>query len=680
MKYLKKKNSVPGWLLILLMPVLDELMLHLWITDKVTLVPLLCAVAFGLALGAVLALPVSFIRNRKIQKNAAIVLSLILTVLYMAEYFLNDAYQVFMSIGTILDGADGVMSDYSDLIVSLVTRNLWRIGLAVLPIVLFAIFTWGADTNWKHRTVVGICGVTAAVVGILISGTQLTHNYQFNNAVRNCGLAPALIVDLFVGGNHSVDADFVTVESATTPTETIHPSEADSTEATEETEATEVVEEPVVYGKNEMDFNFAELAETEKNGTVASIHKYVASLTPSSKNAYTGLFEGKNLIFITAEAFAAEVIDPELTPTLYRLANEGIKFTEYYQPLWGGSTSTGEFSNLTSLVAANGTASIKETKQQDMFLTIGNQLMKLGYHSAAYHNHSYTYYDRHQTHTGLGYATFTGMGNGMETYVKDQWPQSDLEMMEFSVEQYIDQQPFSIYYMTVSGHARYNSVGNAMGKKNYDAVSHLDCSHTVKCYLATQLELEYALEYLVAQLEAAGIADDTVIVLATDHYPYALAKSSTWDNTEDYLAELYGYKYANKAGRDHNALIIWSGCIEDMDIVVDEPVYSLDILPTLSNLFGVYYDSRLLVGRDVFSEEEALVLWPEFDWKTEKGYYDFATNTFTPEEGVEVEDGYVEYISAIVKNKISFSKSVQSSNYYNYLSELLNAEADSGTE
>lgn len=676
MKYLKRKDSLPGWLLVLLMPVLDELMLHCWITDTMKAVPLLCAMGFGLVLGAALALPVSLIADRKVQKWVAVVLSLILTVLYMMEYFLNDAYQVFMSIGTILDGADGVMSDYGDLIVSLVTRNLWRIGLALLPIILFAVFSLGASTNWKHRIGIAVCGVAAAAIGFVASGSQLTTTYNFDNAVRNCGLAPALIADLLAGGGRTGEPEFVVVQPATEAVP-VNTEESGSAQASESTEA---VEEPVVYEKNVMDFDFAELAATEKSTTIAAIHNYVASLTPSSQNAYTGLFAGKNLIFITAEAFSAEVIDPELTPTLYRLATEGIQFTEYYQPLWGGSTSTGEFSNLTSLVAANGTASIKESIQQDLFLTIGNQLMKLGYHSAAYHNHSYTYYDRHLTHVGLGYATFTGIGNGMEESVKDQWPQSDLEMMEYSVAQYIDQQPFSVYYMTVSGHALYNSVGNAMGKKNYEAVQHLECSHTVKCYLATQLELEYALEYLVAQLEEAGIADDTVIVLATDHYPYALEKSSTWYNDKDYLSELYGYRYSNQAERDHNALIIWSGCIEDMDIVVDEPVYSLDILPTLSNLFGVDYDSRLLVGRDVFSDQEALVLWPDFDWKTEKGYYEFGTDTFTPEEGVEVDEGYVEYISSLVKNKISFSKSVQNNNYYNYLSELLVTETTVDTE
>ena len=665
MKYLKKEISIPGWILILFIPALYEFMLHCWVTEQVMLTSMLCAVGFGLALGAALALPVSFIRNSKAQKAMAMVLSLLLTVLYMTEYFLNDAYQVFMGIRSILNGADGVMNDYGDLIASLILRNLWRIGFVVLPIVLFGIFAHGAKTNWKHRSVIGGVGALALVAGIILSGGQLSANYHFDNAVRNCGLAPALVVDLFGSGNESADADFVVIEPVTVPTEATEPVQLDATEATE------VVEEPVVYGKNEMYFDFAALAESEKNGSVASVHRYVASQTASSKNAYTGLFEGKNLIFITAESFAAEVIDPELTPTLYRLANEGIRFTDYYQPVWGGSTSTGEFSNLVGLVSASGINSIQESREQDLFLTIGNQLMKLGYHSAAYHNHTYTYYSRHKSHTGLGYATFTGMGNGMETYVVEEWPQSDLAMMEYSVEQYIDQQPFSIYYMTVSGHARYTEVGNAMSKKNIDAVSHLDNSYRIRCYLAANLELEYAMQYLVEQLEAAGIADDTVIVLATDHYPYALEKSSTWNNDQDYLTELYGFKHKNQAERDHNALIIWSGCIEDMDIVVDTPVYSLDILPTLSNLFGVYYDSRLLVGRDVFSDQEPLVLWPDFDWVTDKGSYEFGSGTFTPAEGVEVEEGYVERIKATVKNKISFSNSVQTTNYYNYLSKLL---------
>ena len=91
-------------------------------------------------------------------------------------------------------------------------------------------------------------------------------------------------------------------------------------------------------------------------------------------------------------------------------------------------------------------------------------------------------------------------------------------------------------------------------------------------------------------------------------------------------------------------------------------MYSLDILPTVSNLFGVEWDSRLLVGRDVFSDAEPLVLWPDYNWVTEKGTY--CDGVFTPREGISVEEGYVERINATVKNKISFSKGVVDLDYY----------------
>ena len=131
-----------------------------------------------------------------------------------------------------------------------------------------------------------------------------------------------------------------------------------------------------------------------------------------------------------------------------------------------------------------------------------------------------------------------------------------------------------------------------------------------------------------------------------------------------YLEELYGYPVNDCFAQDHNGLIIWSGCIEDMGLEVTTPVYSLDIVPTLSNLFGVDYDSRLLVGRDVFSDQEPLVLWPNCSWITDKGRYNARTNTFTPVEGVEIPDGYVDQIDTIVRQKIRYSKEVLDLDYF----------------
>lgn len=666
---MKHKIALPGWLLIAAMATFSEVMVHLWISEPFAFGTFLQVLLFGLGFGGLLGFLVSFLPG-KIQKLASCILSVLLVTLFLTQYFVNDAYMVFMPLSGILDGAGGVMSDFGDVVAVLLLRDWWRIVLMLLPIILFALFAAPTKCRWTLRSALAVGSLLfyfagfGAVYALAADAPKLNDQYNFDSAVRSFGLTMALSLDLFREEGITGEDDFIIPE-------TTHPTEAAETteEPVTEPEGEETVPEsqPVVYGQNVMNVDFAELAQKEKNSSIASVHKYVASQTPTSKNKFTGLFKGKNLIFITAEAFSAEVIDPERTPTLYRLATRGIRFTDYYQPVWGGSTSTGEYSNLIGLVAADASKSIQESLQQDLFLTIGNQLQDLGYFSAAYHNHSYTYYDRNKTHPKLGYATFMGMGNGMEKGVKKQWPESDLEMMQFTVDQYIDKQPFSIYYMTVSGHTNYNVGGNAMCRKNHDLMAGLDASEKIKCYYAAQQELEFALSYLVQRLEEAGIANDTVIVLATDHYPYALEKGSTWGNTENYLRELYGYSCSNEADRDHSALIIWSGCIDDLCLSVDTPVYSLDILPTLSNLFGVVYDSRLLIGRDVFSDAEPLVLWNNYSWKTDKGSY--MNGKFTAAEGAEIEDGYADRISAIVKNKISYSKSVAKHNYFNYVAE-----------
>lgn len=134
---------------------------------------------------------------------------------------------------------------------------------------------------------------------------------------------------------------------------------------------------------------------------------------------------------------------------------------------------------------------------------------------------------------------------------------------------------------------------------------------------------------------------------------------------------MYGYYPDYDWERDKNAWILWSGCLENenknMACEISEPTYSLDILPTLSNLFGLEYDSRLLVGRDVFSETSPLVLWTNHSWVTDKGKYDSDTGTFYPNPGVTVEETYVEQIKTEVANKLSFSGKILDHDYYEVL-------------
>ena len=663
------KIPFPAWAFTALMVLYNELMLHFWITEELRAGRLAAVAAFALGLGAVLALVTAFLKEKG-SKWAAVALSFAVTVIMLVEFFVSDAYQVFMTPETIISGAGGVAQDYFDLVVSLVLGDLWRIALMVLPIVLYALFCRGTVSGWKLRGALAAAAVLLYLLGFntvrihRYDREKLDKAYNFDSAVRSFGVHMALTLEAVQGSGQTGEPTFVTPEvQPTLPPETL-PAES-------EAEVPEETEPPGVYGDNVMEgLDFEALSAETQHTAIRAVHSYVNSLKPSKKNEYTGLFAGKNLILITAEAFCKEVIDPELTPTLYRLANEGIRFEDYYQPIWGASTTSGEFSNVVGLVPTTGGKCMKEAIQQDLFLTMGKQLQGQGYFSRAYHNHLKDFYDRNKTHTHLGYDKFLGLYGGLEG-VDPVWPESDLQMIDVTVPQYIDNQPFSVYYMTVSGHCVYTLDENVQSRNHYDEVAHLPYSETIKYYLASQMELEHAMASLLRQLEEAGIADDTVIAISTDHYPYGLEPSRTWKNDEDFLAELYGVESYDNLYQDHSALIIWSGCIEDMDLTVEEPVYSLDLLPTLSNLFGVEYDSRLLIGRDVFSDQEPLVLWPDYSWITDKASYNAKTGEYMEKEGEQLPAGYREYIDALVTNKISYCNSVMNLNYFNTLAEVL---------
>ena len=220
--------------------------------------------------------------------------------------------------------------------------------------------------------------------------------------------------------------------------------------------------------------------------------------------------------------------------------------------------------------------------------------------------------------------------------------------------------------MSVSGHSVYYWK-NSSAIKHKDEVENLPYSEKVKAYLACQMELEYALKYTVEALEAAGKADDTVIVISADHFPYGLDDSSTLGSLHN-LSELYGFNVTTRLERDHNRLIIWSGCLEKEEPVeISAPTSSLDILPTLCNLFGVDFDSRLFVGRDVFSDREPLVFNLSYDWKTELGTYTPSTG-FTPVSAdTEIPEGYVDRMKAIVKNKVTYCRGVLNNDFYGKL-------------
>ena len=379
-------------------------------------------------------------------------------------------------------------------------------------------------------------------------------------------------------------------------------------------QAQEEEEEPEeTYEPNMLDVDFEALEASASSEEEKWLSSYFGSLQPVRQNAYTGMFEGYNVIFITAEGFSGYMIDPELTPVLYRLSTEGFVFENFYSPLHFTSTSGGEFQNLTGLYPKAGfPVSLTESGERGTWLpfTLANALQEDGYTSIGYHFNQ-NMYGRELSHPNLGYEwRQTDKCGRPVTKETDEsghafWPQSDAYMVEQTFDDYTEKEPFNVYYLTISMHLPYGYDSNEMSRRNWEKVADLPYSDKTKAYIASGLELEKGLAELVDRLEEAGIADHTLLVMAPDHIPYS---------DLDILEELAGREFGSDSVETldesdvdtdvyRNTWILWSASMEE-PVKVDKVCSQVDILPTLLNLLGAEYDSRMLAGTDALSDRE----------------------------------------------------------------------------
>ncbi|MBQ8233859.1 MAG: LTA synthase family protein [Lachnospiraceae bacterium] len=467
-------------------------------------------------------------------------------------------------------------------------------------------------------------------------------------------------------------------------------SEAESAEAdSPETENPESKEDepklPTVdTSPNRFTIDFAMLKSLSNGEETVWLAEYLESQTPTAKNEYTGIFEGHNLIFITAEGFSPYAVREDLTPTLYRLIHSGFDFNNYYVPLWQTSTSDGEYVNCTGLIP-DGQYSMRNSGDNTMVYALPGYFASEGVSSMAYHNNSLTYYDRHITHNNLGYVFKAARLGGLSQaewgeYIfpmenPDTWPASDLEMVQGTLSEYVNLDRFHVYYLTVSGHMNYSFRGNSMASKNREAVEGLEMSENAKAYIACQMELDKALQYLLEQLEAAGKLENTVICLSADHYPYGMS--------QEQYEELAGKPLGENRDMYRNNLIIWNVKLEENPQVIDKVCCSVDILPTLLNLFGFDFDSRLYAGRDIFSGEEGVVIFNDRSFITDKIIYDRKTKETVwknPEEwDAPSKEAYLEDRKQEVKDRYNFSAYILRNDYYNMIQQAVPEEQRNST-
>lgn len=425
------------------------------------------------------------------------------------------------------------------------------------------------------------------------------------------------------------------------------------------------------YEANVFDIDFEELNKYEIDNRIKDLNTYFASKNPTKQNEYTSFFKDKNLILFMAESFNGIAINPDLTPTLYKLAHNGFEFNNFYSPTIY-STIGGEFCELTGLYQDIEALSIFRSNRNTYPMGIANLFKEKGYKTYSYHDSTYDFQDRNLYLTNLGFENYNASGLGLEKKMNcAHWPASDVEMINVTFDDYINNDKFMVFYATVSGHGPYlfDEKENQIAPKYKDMLKEYygDKLGTgreadlLMAYQAGQIELDRALEKLIEKLSQANKLDDTVIALVGDHHPYYLTdlmdmehynKLSTYERDE--YIELY-----------HSNFILYNSKMDKVSI--DKVGSQLDVIPTIYNLFGLNFDSRLLMGTDLLSNNQSIAIMGDDSWVSDYGKYYASTGSFVPNDDIGLGDSYVKLINKKVKNIQKVSLLMMQTNYYQYI-------------
>ena len=330
------------------------------------------------------------------------------------------------------------------------------------------------------------------------------------------------------------------------------------------------------------------LFEDKKNDVLydETLDEYYSSLSNNEEtNEYTGLFKDKSLLIIQAESLNNFAISEELTPTLYMIKNNSIEVTEFDTPLLFGSTSDSEFMANTSFIPeAEGYSVCYQYVDNAYPLTLGNLFKDNGYSTNAFHNNYSEYYNRNQTFANYGYDFFGCYELGLEdtsadTVVSDQIAWIDAEKDKFMT-----------FWISYSGHQPYTMEATGVSEENVSRVKekYPNLDENLVIYIAKIMDFDKSVEQFLNVMEWTNRSDDVVIIIYGDHIVKALDDS----NSSSFI-DTFGSDKTLK----YTPLYIYANNMEHVKI--DKYCTTLDLIPTIMNLWDIDYDSKYAFGNDI---------------------------------------------------------------------------------
>ena len=384
-----------------------------------------------------------------------------------------------------------------------------------------------------------------------------------------------------------------------------------------------------------------------------NFNDYFANRETPKTNEYTGIFKNKNILVIHAESMQNNVIGlefngEEVSPTLNKLASEGMYFSNYFSQVSVGTSSDTELTFSTSLMPTkSGTAFVSYSNRT--YNSIPKLLNEQGYYTFSMHANNADFWNRRTMHNSLGYQRFyskkdykvtpeTTIGLGLSD--KEFFKQSIPKLVKIN-EEYDNWYGLMIMLTNHTPFSDTEKYGEfAVDMKETITNEDGTTEEIVKSYMeGTKLgnyfkSVHYAdsaLGQLLEDLDANGLLDNTVVVLYGDHdarlprkdydllYNYDKETNSILDKDDPDYKEYDSYQY--ELGRKV-PFIIWT---KDMagtkyNMKVTEVMGMYDAMPTLGNMFGFYNEYQL--GHDIFNVIGSnIVCFPNGNWVTNKAYY-----------------------------------------------------------
>ncbi len=313
-------------------------------------------------------------------------------------------------------------------------------------------------------------------------------------------------------------------------------------------------------------------------------------------NAMTGALAGKNLILVQLEAIDTWMVD--YMPNLKALKEGGVAFSNHYTPAYitAGTFNTEFIVNTGLFPAATGTTTSVYTHNRYPS-SLAHLFQDKGYAVNSFHGSEAEVYNRGQIHEAWGYTYHSGNDMGMGNYMMD-------SQLSAAFDEMTDGAPFFSFVITFSGHGPYgpeNPIFLAHADQAQAQAKRSDGNYVYA--VGHAMETDVFVGELVDYLEEKGLMDSTALVFYADHYDYYMM--------DDPLnMEIKGVDSLNLL--QHTDWFVYDRSLESQ--VVEKFTSSLDVLPTLANLFGLEADYPLLAGDDAFSEEGGYVIFNDNSW------------------------------------------------------------------